>query len=165
MFNCQINIWLPQATISKLIEIANFSYPNETGGSLMGYINKDNLDIAVTDIINPGPKAVHKRYSFVPDYNFQEKKIKSIYFKSKRYHTYLGDWHTHPDGSSSLSNTDIKVLKNISEYAPARMPFPIMILLSGNKNKWKIKTWQLRDRKILKIITIKNLVQLNNIIY
>jgi integrative and conjugative element protein (TIGR02256 family) len=140
-------------------------FSNETGGLLMGYLNESGRAVVVTDLIGPGPKAKHRRYAFVPDYDFQEKQIERIYFKSKRLHTYLGDWHTHPNGSSSLSPTDIKALSNIAHYPKARAPFPIMLLLVGNPNNWEIKSWQLKPRRLMKFVFANCLIELNKNFY
>mgnify|MGYP002029289813 CR=1 FL=1 len=127
--------------------LADSSFPQETGGLLMGYFDDQSKDVVVTDIIGPGPKGSHKRMSFVPDYEFQEKEIARIYEETNRTSTYLGDWHTHPKGHASLSGQDLNTLCNIAFYPKARVPSPIMVLLAGNKAQWQVRFWQLQTTR------------------
>ncbi len=124
--------------------IAEEFFPNEAGGALMGYWSEDDKEVVITDVIGPGPDATHKPTSFKPDYSFQEKEIERLYNESGRTHTYLGDWHSHPDGPAELSGTDRRTLKNIASFPQARASNPIMILLSGRPDQWRITAWQLR---------------------
>jgi integrative and conjugative element protein (TIGR02256 family) len=115
-------------------------YPLETGGVLMGYWSEDYKAVAITAITGPGPKAIHKRTAFVPDSDFHEAEISRFYVHSGRIHTYLGDWHTHPDGICHLSSKDRATLKRISRYKAARAPMPIMGILAGSSD-WRLGVW------------------------
>lgn len=134
-----MRVWLPERLSAELRREAAITYPQETGGVLMGY--ESGADLVVTCVIGPGPKAIHGRNSFVPDYDFQEAEIARVYGESKRASTYLGDWHTHPRGSDSLSDADRKTLKAISNCAEARIEKPVMVILWGS-DRWSITAWR-----------------------
>ena len=119
--------------------LADKARPRETGGTFMGYHAKD--DVVVTAITGPGPGAVHGRDSFVPDYAYQDAEIARIYAASGRRHTYLGDWHTHPGGGSSLSRKDKRALCAISHHQPARVATPIIGILAGGA-PWRLTVWR-----------------------
>ena len=57
---------------------------------------------------------------------------------------YLGDWHTHPGGSPTLSFRDRKTLKQIARWKPARSITPVMVILNGQK--WQVTPWRLSER-------------------
>ncbi len=144
----RINIWIPKFLLEHIMVEADGFFPKETGGSLIGYYTQEQTVIVVTDIIDAGPKAKHAGNSFTPDYSYQEKRIAELYECSGRLYSYLGDWHSHPDGNSSLSYKDETVLKNISIHVPARAPCPIMLILGGVRGKWNMKVWQMKNSKI-----------------
>lgn len=128
--------------------------PNETGGVMMGYWS-NAFECVITNIIGPGPKATHERFSFKPDSDFHTKEIAKVYNASGRIETYLGDWHTHPDSSSYLSSTDEKTLKKISNHKPSRLAKALMLILGTDPEEcciWAIEDTQrlLKKRRIVK---------------
>lgn len=122
--------WIRQIAFENLIKEAQNKYPLETGGIFIGHQANHGKDLVVTDIIGPGPNALHKPCGYLPDVIFQEKEIAKLYGASKQLHTYLGDWHTHPQGKALLSSKDKKVLQRIAKYKDARIAHPIMGILS-----------------------------------
>lgn len=101
----------------------------ETGGLLAGYWTND--EVVVTDVIGPGPAAKHDRFNFEPDYRWQSEVIGSFYDENEGRLTYLGDWHTHPAGTTDPSSLDIKTIRNIADNKAARAARPLMLIL-GN---------------------------------
>lgn len=123
-------IWIAASLLNALMQEAVSGLPNETGGVLLGYWDQDAPNTGlITDITGPGPEAIHKRTSFIPDYRFQEEQIRMIYEKSGRVSTYLGDWHTHPGGSAKLSLIDRVTLHRIANFGPARARTPLMSIV------------------------------------
>jgi integrative and conjugative element protein (TIGR02256 family) len=120
--------------------LANTSAPLETGGALVGYWLSDASTAVVSDIVGPGPVAVHLEKQFVPDHCYQEKSIAAMYESSGRVVTYLGDWHTHPNGGKYLSDQDCTTLRRIAKYAGARARHPMMALLAGGP-VWELTVW------------------------
>src|SRR5689334_17122746 len=83
----------------------------ETGGALMGYWHGTDTAV-ITAIIEAGPGALHERYNFEPDQQWQVEQIARHYSASGRRETYIGDWHTHPAANTGgLSRTDRGVLR------------------------------------------------------
>ena len=130
-----LNIWITQSNFESSLKEASNQCPYETGGVLIGYWGKSPAEPVVTEMIGSGPRAVRTTYSFTPDQDYHVQEISKRYQESKRRITYLGDWHTHPEGKPELSTKDIKTLRRIAKYIPARAPNPIMLVLAG-------ETWQ-----------------------
>lgn len=131
-------IWLQKTLVSKIILEATEKVPNETGGVLIGYWATEFREAVITDLVGPGPQAIHKRTSFSPDGTFHTQQIARQYRDSNRAHTYLGDWHTHPNSANGIPSwKDKRTLRRISAYAPARAPVPIMGILT-EKPEWKL---------------------------
>ena len=140
--------WVSQQVIDSLIIEANRGLSNETGGILWGYWNETYTEVVIKNTVGPGPKALHSRYGFVPDYSFHNEVIQSLYEQSNRLETYLGDWHSHPDGGCCLSFKDKKTLHNIASYTAARAPKPIMAIIAG-KESWRVKIWSYSKHPML----------------
>jgi integrative and conjugative element protein (TIGR02256 family) len=133
--NTSSQAWISATVVETLWQQAAASYPLETGGLLIGYFAND--DVVITDGIGAGPKAIHRRYSFVPDTEFQERELARLYNASGRLHTYLGDWHTHPEGAPALSLRDRRTLARIGRHSEARLPRPLMLVFAGGPYTWE----------------------------
>lgn len=139
--------WVSRSAIEAMFREADRSYPCETGGVLMGYWAGCDTDVVVTQVVGPGPYAMHDETSFVPDEQFHEMEIARIYAESGRLHTYLGDWHSHPATAAYLSKLDRKTLKRIAAHTAARTLFPVMAVLGGG-SPWDIRIWRYVPRAV-----------------
>lgn len=109
-------------------------------------------EIVVDQVIGPGPNARHERYRFEPDIRWQHAKIADHYYATGGTSTYLGDWHSHPGAiHGRLSSIDRKALRIINSEPEAQCPEPLMVILWGKPEAWKIAVWQgrLRARSFL----------------
>ena len=128
-------VWLSRNVRDQLVAEAEERAPLETGGVIMGYHAGD--DVVITAMIGPGPGAHHERNTFVPDHEYQEVAIATVYQHSGRVWTYLGDWHSHPNGGSQLSTRDRQTMRRIARSRTARARTPLMLLLSGG-DEWHV---------------------------
>jgi len=124
-------VWFAAGVIDRMAAEAARTFPLETGGVLMGYTDAIGADVVVRECIGPGPHAVHHGSAFVPDHIYHEQEVARIYAQSGRVWTYLGDWHSHPDGRLELSTADRRTVKWIARAVDARAPNPIMALIAG----------------------------------
>ena len=104
--------------------------PKESGGVLLGYWANFPNEAVVTNVVGPGPLALHERFRFTPDYEFHYHEIDRLYSTSLRTIQYLGDWHSHPGGTERLSDLDKVTLARIACYKDARAPQPVMLVVS-----------------------------------
>jgi integrative and conjugative element protein (TIGR02256 family) len=139
-------LWLSAAVVKALFREAARAFPSETGGVLMGY--QVEIETVVSDVIGPGPNAQHSRTAYMPDHEYQELEVARVYQESGRRTTYVGDWHTHPNGRLYLSRTDSTTLKSISAHSPARVRRPVMAIVAGKTGDWRIGAWQWMPRQI-----------------
>lgn len=146
-------IWISTQDWTRLTALAEETFPKETGGIFAGYFSGD--DVIVTDVIGPGPNAVHKRWSFRPDAEFHESEIARIYAESNRMYYYIGDWHTHPNGAAGLSRTDRRTLSHIAKFKESRLNSPTMLILAGCREKdWSTTgAWRYVGEGFFKVYT------------
>ena len=142
MSESSLTVWLKGSALARMTDEAGREFPRETGGVLMGFWSGDPFQPVITDIIGPGPNAVHHLDSFMPDGGFQLGEIERIYRESARVITYLGDWHTHPTGGGRPSKRDRKTLRKIASDPEARAPIPLMAILD-RKDGWRETVWVL----------------------
>lgn len=147
-------ILIDEAIYGEMEAEAVRSYPLETGGALLGYrATVDESLLQVTAQTGPGKNAKHKKHRFEPDGEWQQRKISKAYRESGRITTYLGDWHSHPGGSSSPSWTDRATSSKVARSLEGRMPDPLTVILFGGPEDWDIAVFQ-RGRWRLKRIEI-----------
>jgi integrative and conjugative element protein (TIGR02256 family) len=131
-------LFLPHAVLEQMECEAGHRYPDESGGVLLGYRDTNNGRlIQVLEQVGPGPKAVHRAHRFEPDTAWQEMRIASAYKKSGRTAAYLGDWHSHPRGSSTPSALDRATARAIARCPEARAPHPLIVILFGEPRNWR----------------------------
>lgn len=133
-------LWLARSAADQLAEEGADKSPNETGGILLGYWGIPKKEAVVVRAVGPGPDATHGPYSFTPDGEYHWKEIEAEYMATGGQHTYLGDWHTHPDARAYLSPRDRKTLKKIALCPESQAPQPIMVVLSG-MDCWAASAW------------------------
>jgi integrative and conjugative element protein (TIGR02256 family) len=139
--------WFAETAFDLMVSEADRCAPYETGGVLMGYWSDDPRALVVVESVGPGPEADHRLASFAPDHVYQEAEIERIYLESGRRITYLGDWHTHPNGIAALSLTDRITQVRIARNRDARAPNAVMAILAGGSPSWTLGVWQLQTRR------------------
>ncbi len=118
---------------------AGRSYPRETGGALLGYkAAEEESVIQVMAQTGPGINAKHKSHRFEPDGEWQQRRIAKAYRDSGRITTYLGDWHSHPGGTSAPSWTDRATSSKIARSAEGRSSDPLTVILFGEPEEWEL---------------------------
>lgn len=123
--------WISQSVLVRIRQEAEKKAPLETGGLLIGYVSTDDDDVVITDMIGPGPRAKHLKWTFRPDYIHHRKEVARIFDESEGDLTYLGDWHSHPSAPSYLSFLDKHALRNIARFPGNHINRPIMMVLGG----------------------------------
>jgi integrative and conjugative element protein (TIGR02256 family) len=106
----------------------------------MGYWSASYDQAVITDVVAGGEAAIRSPTAFIPDHSFQESEVARIYAESGRTSVYLGDWHSHPGGTSALSPTDRDTLRSIVRAREARLRVALMVIASGGPT-WTLTAW------------------------
>lgn len=129
-------VWVAETALERMTADAQEHFPLETGGVLVGYF-ADNGDAVIRTVIGAGPGARHQRLRFEPDHGWQCHRLDELYAGSKGLMVYLGDWHTHPRGSPSMSWLDRRTLLKIAQHPEARCASPLMVIGAGGASQWE----------------------------
>lgn len=134
-------IEIPDHVLSDCFREADSKFPLETGGIFLGVWS--SLSTAtVMEWVGPGPSAAHSSIDFVPDHEWQNARIASIYYEYAEAVEYLGDWHTHPNTYSAIpSKLDFKCVREIIDCPGSRCPTPVFGIFSGVASKWIPSFW------------------------
>jgi len=94
--------------------------PAETGGVLIGYFDVLHRRVYVVDAL-PAPDDSHERRdAFVRGCAGLPDAVRAIEARTGGQVSYVGEWHSHPDGAGvGRSNDDCELLRQISEEVRA----------------------------------------------
>lgn len=129
-----LSITIAEELIEKMYLSAEAYYPNEFGGLLIGFYNKGNQNLVISDILLPNV--------FTSTPVFFERRTDDLFEKLKEYYKsepskfYVGEWHSHPNGGTTPSARDIKAMMQIHKDENVAIEKPILGILSYN-NKTK----------------------------
>lgn len=130
-----MTIWLSQSVALTMQSHGENFYPLEVGGVLLGW--RDGEHRIVTGLIGPGPKSLHGRYAFVPDHPWQVDQIGKAFTETGGDLDYLGDWHSHPNGTAQMSTMDDGTLSRIARHVID----PLMVILASRPSDWLSGAW------------------------
>lgn len=105
----------------------------ETGGCLLGCYDKDRKNIYLIYQINEPKDSKCSPYSFVRGCDGLTDSIAEVRLKTDNQVRYLGEWHSHPIGTSSPSTTDKEQFKVMSEQL-RREDAPFVQMIYANNS-------------------------------
>lgn len=126
--NKNISLNIPQCVLDEMYSKALASFPNETGGMFAGYISKDGHEAFVQCLVMPS-KTQSTHASFMRETDGMEQIWKEL---AEQGLTYLGEWHTHPKGTTQYSNTDYQAMIGISNDKNVALATPLLFIISLN---------------------------------
>lgn len=119
----------------EMLQECTKSFPNETGGILIGLYKQDNTIAEVTKISGPPKDSKHGRYTFYRGTLGLIELLDEYWEKHQQY--YLGEWHFHPNGKPVPSHQDILQMKQIANSKRYNCPEPILLIVGGHpKKQW-----------------------------
>jgi integrative and conjugative element protein (TIGR02256 family) len=140
-----VEVWLAHAAYKAILNEACARHPLESGGMLLGW--RAGQSKVVVGIIGPGLNALHGRTRFFPDHEWQIRELKRIFSESAGDIDYLGDWHSHPEGTAAMSGEDYLTLRRIS----IKVADPLMLIVANPSSKdCTLGCWEgsLRKRRL-----------------
>ena len=147
----QYTIFISEACLLKMKEMAESHYPNEVGTSLVGCYSDDGFEASVFDLAPLSPDSKGWRTSFhrgtVGLHKFFTKLHQT--FSGKRY--YVGEWHSHPDGSPIPSGVDDRNQLAIAKDPKTKCPECILFIVAGTVSNFNEIGVFVYSRKIGKV--------------
>ncbi len=112
---------IPERVQHRMVEEMKSWGEIETGGVLMGRLSLYNRCFNISRLVEAPPDSVRAMNSFILGIEGLRDKVQEIHYKSGETLTYLGTWHSHPQGgdASSLDKITLAQLRGLPFGAPA----------------------------------------------
>lgn len=120
------SVQVDHSVIELITSFATTSGFKETGGPLFGRSRDETVEIQLA--FGPGRWSRHARHSFEPNRRSVQKRINRVWRDSNGTQTYLGSWHTHPNGAAVPSLTDKSTAARMAAQSDLLLPEPILII-------------------------------------
>lgn len=113
-----------QASVFNQIQLqAEGEYPNENGGMLAGQYSADRHTVYIEKVIVPVEKLTG-RTTFKRNAKGLEKVWEQLAKEGLRY---VGEWHSHPNGSTQYSSTDLAAMVDIEKEVTITNPLLLIV--------------------------------------
>ena len=117
-----------KASVFNQIKLqAEGEYPNENGGMLAGRYSADRHTVYIEKVVVPVDKLTG-RTTFMRKTNGLEKVWEQLSQEGLRY---VGEWHSHPNGSTQYSGSDLAAMIDIEKEVAIENPILMIVGVRG----------------------------------
>jgi integrative and conjugative element protein (TIGR02256 family) len=120
---------LSSAHFEFMCQLCSASFPNETGGVLIGHYSTARDCACVSSIIPPPKDSVNTPTTFVRGTRGLKALLNKLYRSEGNY--YIGEWHFHPNAVPQVSGVDHNQMCRISRSVAANCVEPILLIIGG----------------------------------
>ncbi len=121
-----------EALIQKLTNLRRQSLPNETGGVLLGYADQAHRLLYVVDVLPSPPDSEEWPRSYIRGCVGLKEAVDAIGRRTGNVIAYLGEWHSHPEGSTcNPSPADLEFLAWLKDHM-YRDGMPALMAIVGS---------------------------------
>ena len=124
---CGLYVEMRASVFAKIQLQAMDEYPNENGGMLAGRYSADKHTVYVEEVVVPVEKTTG-RTSFLRKTKGLDAVWKTLSKKGLRY---IGEWHSHPDGTTQYSPTDRNAMVEIEKEVAIGNPILLIVGVSS----------------------------------
>jgi proteasome lid subunit RPN8/RPN11 len=141
-----VSLEVEENVVELITRVSLAAYPNEIGGFLIGCYSSDMRRAIVKQILMPD--------TFVSGPVFFQRDTEGMNHKWEELYAngliYLGEWHSHPNGTSSYSMMDKQALVNIAEYDRVAIENPVMVIFALSRESIKdVRAYYYRGGNII----------------
>lgn len=133
--------------LEQMYHLCMSEYPNEFGGILSGIRLNDVWTIV--DFQEP-KKYQNSSNGFTREASSLNIYLESAFNESKGQIEYLGEWHSHPDGSTKYSDNDKRSMLEIAEDINIKNDFPLLLIVGNSKRNFKYSLFQCIEGNMIK---------------
>jgi len=112
----EYKVSLDKELVQKLYDMRNRGLPAETGGILVGYHDFNVNTVVIVDVLPAPIDSQSLPTSFIRGTEQLSETVEKIKKRTANIVDYIGEWHSHPDGCSSMpSDHDLFQLASLAE--------------------------------------------------
>lgn len=123
-----ISLKINQSILDKMYSKAFAAFPNETGGMFAGRISDDGHEALIEHLVMPS-KTESSHVSFMRETDGMDQIWKEL---AEQGLSYLGEWHTHPKGTTQYSYTDYQAMVGVANDRHVALATPLLFIISLN---------------------------------
>lgn len=124
----------------KARQMRSANLPNETGGALLGYLDRQLQSIFVVDILSAPSDSEGDSSGFTRGVHGLVDRIETAKIRTTDVVSYVGEWHSHPQGiSTKPSEHDIGLLAYLAENLKHEGLPGLMLIVGENDETWSIQ--------------------------
>jgi len=125
---------------NKLKTLRSQMLPNETGGILLGYIDQKIKCIIIVDALPAPIDSISDKEGFIRGIQHVKAAVSSAQEKTAGIVSYIGEWHSHPTGTSTNpSDLDNKLIDALSKQLYEDGAPGVILIIGENNENWIIK--------------------------
>ena len=145
-----------KASVFNQIKLqAEGEYPNENGGMLAGRYSADRHTVYIEKVVVPVEKLTG-RTTFMRKTNGLEKVWEQLSQEGLRY---VGEWHSHPNGSTQYSGSDLAAMIDIEKEVAIENPILMIVGVRG----CRLSTLTFYCYKSNKLLEYKKMIDLREL--
>lgn len=123
-----ISLKISQSILDEMYSKAFAAFPNETGGMFAGRISDDGHEALIEHLVMPS-KTESSHVSFMRETDGMDQIWKEL---AEQGLSYLGEWHTHPKGTTQYSYTDYQAMVGVANDRHVALATPLLFIISLN---------------------------------
>lgn len=127
LVNDDLYIEINASVFNQIKQQAEVEYPNENGGMLAGRYSADRHTVYIEKVVIPVEKLTG-RTTFMRKTNGLEKVWEQLSQEGLRY---VGEWHSHPNGSTQYSGSDLAAMIDIEKEVAIENPILMIVGVRG----------------------------------
>jgi len=140
-------IHISKSVLNRIEEETKFHYPKEFGGVFIGY--KADLHFIITDILIPD-QYKNGQTIFIREPGTLNERLSEIHRITNGEIQYLGEWHSHPNGPTTPSRTDINAMQEIAKDKNINIDKPLLMIVEVGKISFEKDLYIYEDKKLKK---------------
>jgi len=148
-------LFVPKNLITKIESNLIKQYPNEFGGVFIGIRSKMFHNMIIQDIIFP-ERYKNGSTEFIRYPKSVNNKLEFFYKESNGTTDYIGEFHSHPNGSLTPSQTDLNAMSDISNNSSINIQYPLLMIGQISKHEMSKLAFYIYNKNKLSIYEQKS---------
>lgn len=134
-------VTITKGAIEQMRHLRHLAAPNETGGVLIGSFDAARRVLHIVDALPAPPDSRQSPTYFIRGAKQLKPTLEMIAARSGATLTYVGEWHSHPDGAAARpSGDDEEVFAYLAEHLdPTGAPY--VMAICGAEGLWMRTGW------------------------
>jgi integrative and conjugative element protein (TIGR02256 family) len=141
------SIHISKSVLKRIEEETKFHYPKEFGGVFIGF--KSGINFIITDILIPD-EYKNGTTVFIREPGTLNDRLREVHQMTNGEIEYLGEWHSHPNGPTTPSSTDINAMEIIAKDKNINMDRPLLMIAEVDKTSFDKDLYIYDNKKLEK---------------